>query len=405
MAAALDSIRKRELSAGQLVFWCFLGVFLTMPMGTSPSLICGGLAASVWLFSGTAFRAWYLVKQRWTWPVLFMIVLPWAGLLYTPDPWGSGLQYAGKTYYWVFSFAIASALPFRTHWLIKAFLVGLAINACVGGLQLAGVLAPRQGWFSGLIRGHNTVTVYLVLGILLGAFYFRGARERAKQAALLLLMGLYFFHLIVLEGRTGYLTFMVLFPLVLKNLFRRLSTTRVLFACVIIIGVMLASPIVRERVDIAVQQFKYHIEKDPGKAWGKEYTENLDRFYYWYGAAEIFLENPVFGAGTGAYPRALNEKRVPGDPLIAHPHNNILYMAASWGLVGLAVFLWLFVEIIRNGLRQRDTPLGQLILCTGLVIFVNGLFNTTILDSGPLFLLSLVVGLQRGLPEFANQED
>jgi hypothetical protein len=45
------------------------------------------------------FRAKSLVKERWTWPVLFMIVLPWAALLYSPDPWGSGLQYAGKTYY------------------------------------------------------------------------------------------------------------------------------------------------------------------------------------------------------------------------------------------------------------------------------------------------------------------
>jgi O-antigen ligase len=401
-AASVESIRKREFSAEQLVFWCFLGVFLTMPIGTSPSLICGGLAGSIWLFSGMAFRAGSLVKQRWTWPVLVMIVLPWASLLYAPDPWGSGFQYAGKTYYWVFSFALASALPFRTHWLIRAFLVGLAINAFVGGLQFAGVLAPKQGWYSGLTRGYNTVTIYLVLGILLSAFYFREARERIKQVALLLLMGLYFFHLIVLEGRTGYLTFVVLFPLIAKTLYARLSIVKTVSVGVILIGVMFLSPLVRERVDLTVRQLKYHMETDPSKAWGREYTVHQDRFYYWHGAVELFLENPVLGVGAGAYPKALKEKRDPGDPLIAHPHNNLLYMAASWGLVGLAAFLWLFVEVFRNGLRQRDTALGHLIVCTVLVVFVNGLFNTTIMDSGPLFLLSLVVGLQQGLPEFAG---
>jgi hypothetical protein len=78
-----------------------------------------------------------------------------------------------------------------------------------------------------------------------------------------------------------------------------LSTIRVVSACVIIIGVMLISPIVRERLDVTVRQMKYHMETEPSRAWGKEYTENQDRFYYWHYAIQIFFDNPVLGVGTG----------------------------------------------------------------------------------------------------------
>jgi O-antigen ligase len=79
-----------------------------------------------------------------------------------------------------------------------------------------------------------------------------------------------------------------------------------------------------------------------------------------------------------------------------------LYMAVSYGLIGVAVFIWFFWEILRNALKERDTALGYFILCTALVLLINGLFNTTILDAGTVLLWSLAVGLQRALPKFAE---
>jgi hypothetical protein len=108
------------------LFWCFAGVFLTMPTGTSPPLILGMLGVLVWLISGMAFRSGALIKERWLWPVIPFIVLPWIGLLYTPDPWGFGMDYARKSYYWLFCLALAS-LPFvrfQPRWLVNAFLLG-----------------------------------------------------------------------------------------------------------------------------------------------------------------------------------------------------------------------------------------------------------------------------------------
>jgi O-antigen ligase len=386
------------------LFWCFAGVFLTMPTGTSPPLILGMLGVLVWLISGMAFRSGALIKERWLWPVIPFIVLPWIGLLYTPDPWGFGMDYARKSYYWLFCLALAS-LPFvrfQPRWLVNAFLLGLAVNAAVGILQLAGIIAPKQGWFSGLARGYNTLTVYLVLAILICAFCIRDSEGWKKRFLFIALASLYFFHLIIMEGRTGYLTFILLFPFMVKTLFRRFSAWKFALVFTVIVGAMYFSPFVKKRVDVTITQLRYHMTADPDKAWGREYTENQDRFYMWVGAIEVFLENPLIGAGTGGYPSALKEIRPPDDPVVAHPHNNILHMAASYGSIGVLAFLWLFGAMARNGWKAKDSLAGHVVLYTALVLFINGLFNTTVVDAGTILLLSLVVGLQRTLPQFSK---
>jgi len=376
-----------------------------MPVGTSPPIILGILGALSWFLSGMALRVKSFFRQSWFWPVLPFLILPWIGLLYTEVPVSFGIEFAGKTYYWLFCLAVASlALKnVQTRWLINAFLLGLAVNACAGVLQFAGVMAPKQGWFSGLTRGYNTLTVYLVLAILMCAFYFREAEEARKRIGLACLMLLYFFHLIIMEGRTGYLTFILLSPLVVKTLFKKVSPWVIGLALIIILGAMSFSPIVKKRLDLTLDQLEYHMTVDPGKAWGREYTENQDRFYMWSGAIQLFLENPIVGVGTGGYPVALRKARDPNAPLIPHPHNNIFYMAASYGILGLIAIAWLFGEVLKNGWKERHTVTGHLVLCSALVLFTNGLFNTTILDAGTLLLLALVVGMQRTLPKFSEQ--
>jgi O-antigen ligase len=408
ISETMEFVKRAELRPECLVFYCFAGVFLSMPMGTSVPIMLGALGAFICVISGMAFQVKPFLKQSWSWPVLTFIILPWLGLLYADVPAGSGIEYAAKTYYWLFCLALASVSinNRQLRWLIIAFLLGVAINSCAGILQFAGVMAPKEKWFSGLIRGYGTVTVYLVLGILVSAFYFREIEEPRKRAAIAGLMLLYFLHLIILEGRTGYLTFILVSPLIMKTLFRNLRIWKCALLFVLVVGAMFSSPIVKKRVVLTISQLKYHMTAEPDKAWGREYTRQQDRFYMWSGATQIFFEHPIVGVGTGGYPVVLKKARAPGDPLIAHPHNNLLYMAVSYGIFGILAFVWLFGEMIRNAWNLRKEIRGHFILCTAIVIFISGLFNTTILDAGTLLLLSLAAGLQGGLPRFGqNSED
>jgi O-antigen ligase len=399
----LTALRKNKIiTAENLLFYVFVLAFFGAPLGTAPATICGVTAAIIWAVSGLAIRSRHIYfTKSWCWPVLFLIVLPWIGLLYTPDLQGLGMDYAGKTHYWIYGMAIAAIAPnIKTERFIQAFLLGLAVNASVGLMQLIGLYPPINGWYCGLGRGYSTLSAYLVVGILTASFYFREAEEKRIRFFFILLMLFYFFHLIILQGRTGYLTFVLLSPLIVYNLFRKRNIFKILLVSVLLVAMMLLSPIVRSRISESVDQLKYHLNTDQKSAWGKEYTVKHERFYLWYGAIHIFKDNPFFGVGTGGYGTVLKQMRSPDDPLIAHPHNDILYMAVSYGLIGVAAFFWLFGEIIKNAFAQRHNLLGFFVLSTTLVILVSGLFNAQILDAGMAFFLAVTVGLQQGFRQF-----
>ncbi|MCB0628960.1 MAG: O-antigen ligase family protein [Saprospiraceae bacterium] len=60
---------------------------------------------------------------------------------------------------------------------------------------------------------------------------------------------------------------------------------------------------------------------------------------------EIFKLHPLIGVGTGHMQQAVDQTFQTKYPLVPHPlmpHNQLLYAAASWGIIGLAVFLWAF---------------------------------------------------------------
>lgn len=382
--------------------------FLALPLGTTPPTLCGIAAALVWIGSGrflTTLRR--IVRRPWFRPVALWIALPWLGLLYTPDFQDQGLDYAGKTHYWIYGLILAAvADQISSRRLMTALFLGLAVNGAVGVLQFAGLVAPKgDGWFTGFGRGYSVLSALLMVGILMASWFARRAEDGRERLGLWLLAGFFFFHMILLQGRTGYVTFAVLSPLVVRNLSRRMTGWRTAGVCVLFVGVMLLSPVVRDRVELSVQQIRHHMNAPPDKAWGRTYTRHQDRFFMWYGALRIWLDHPILGVGTGGYKSALVERSGENAPPIAHPHNDLLHMAVSYGLAGIFAFFWLFWTLLRNGWGARGSPAGAFVLYTALVILVSGLLNAQTLDARMAFLLALAAGIQERFSGNANGPD
>lgn len=60
---------------------------------------------------------------------------------------------------------------------------------------------------------------------------------------------------------------------------------------------------------------------------------------------EIFRKHPIVGVGTGHMQKTVNhlfQTKYPDVPHALMPHNQFLYVAASWGILGLGIFLWAF---------------------------------------------------------------
>ena len=401
------NLMKLQLSAEKLIYYLFIGTLFVMPMGTSPYTILGMCILAVWLFSGEFFRrrSRYL-KESWFPPVAALILLAWLGLLWSYDPSELGFDYAKKTYYWLYAFALGGVgfSKYPADNLIKGFLGGLLINAFVAFLQLGSIVPPNYKWghtyYTGLYSGYNTLAILLVLGMMTTSHYLRKAVDRRGKIIYASMMAAYFFHLLILEGRGGHLTFIVLSPFIIYNILNGKRKIVILGVYALVIAILFSSPIVRQRFNYAAENLKQHLEAGGEVTSGKKYAGYIDRIYMWRWAIDLFLENPFLGVGTGGYRKAILAEG--GDMGIDHPHNNFLYMAVSFGILGLLVFIWFLWGLLRNGWRNRHCTPGFFILSSCLVILVGGMTDTHILDAGGAFLLAVTAGLQSALPKRAG---
>ncbi len=404
---AMDWLKDKKTRTDRLLFYACVGAFFTMPLGIAPMTFFGILAASVWLFSGKAFHRRHIyIQHSWCWPVLLLMILPWVGLIYSPDATGMGLKYAKKTHYWIYGMALAAVAfnRFQSKLLVQAFLAGLVVNSLAAMIQLGVILllGDRPGNDLGLGPGYSTMSAYLVLGILVAAFYFRETKERRKRLYLCLLMGLFFVHLIMMKGRNGYFTFIIVSPLIVVKLVRQSNLIKILLVYGLIAGLMALSPNVRDQASWTVKQINAHINASPENAWGKGYIEYEERFWIYTNALRVFKQHPVFGVGTGGFQTVVKQNSKDGWPLLKHPHNNFLHMAVSFGLIGVLALTWLFWELFKNSWRQRNTVTGYFVLSSALVIFVSGIFNSQVLNAGTAFLFAMTAGLQEGFPRFSS---
>jgi O-antigen ligase len=128
---------------------------------------------------------------------------------------------------------------------------------------------------------------------------------------------------------------------------------------------------------------------------GSKNTSVGRRLYMWEGAFKMILENPLLGVGTGGYQRALAQYRDdPSLPDIIHPHNTFLYVASSYGIVGLLSFSWLFIIFLKKGWSARETIEGFASLSYGAVLLIGSLTDTQILSVSTGILFALLTGLR-----------
>ena len=189
----------------------------------------------------------------------------------------------------------------------------------------------------------------LVIAVLLLAGVFMVATSGARNAylgllAACLVTGMYYYH-----------------------------SKKIIISLIVIIMVSLAawnfSDLVKNRIEIAIYQYEQytyddHLSlKNSGGSVGK-------RLELWRAAIHMIRENPIFGVGRGNFNNELR-KLVDEDiinPAIkdySQPHNLYLEVAASRGVLGLGVLLWvlyypLFVFIKTRKSSPHTALLGIL---------------------------------------------
>jgi O-antigen ligase len=156
-------------------------------------------------------------------------------------------------------------------------------------------------------------------------------------------------------------------------------------------GTLLLSPVVQQRMHLLISEARIQIsERNPSPT-----TSIGVRLALWQGALQTFRDYPILGAGIDGYQivmqRIFPQWEVSGR--VKNPHNSYLYIAASYGLVGIALHLWLLGAVIRRAWPCRSRWQGFFCLTTVMVIAVGSLTEATLSQPQTGTLLAMMIGL------------
>lgn len=368
----------------------FGAVFFFLPV--SKPLMYFSLLAAFLLFiaSGDFVKA---VKNwrnlPWTTPAIVLALLP---LIWSLMPGNGDLQFTNLqlSYYWLFAFLVflASSQMSIVPWM-HAFLGGVFVVLCYTQLT-------ARGWWPfkhapSASANYILYSQFLAAAIVLLSVLYKHADCRRKKIVYLTGMGLFFLGVASGYGRTGLLIVVILLPYIFLNIFRVPSIFKVIIGCLVASFVLAMSPAVQTRINHAVQDVALFRQEVTETSLGY-------RFEMWETAWEVFRRNPVFGASPAGFRAAWTNKISDEDAKdFREPHNAFLFYASSYGGIGLASLIWLYLALLWTGWRQRHSLEGSIVFAFAVIAVLSSFTNTIFMGAVSLAWLMLFIGLQGGL--------
>ncbi|MFO1322004.1 MAG: O-antigen ligase family protein [Burkholderiales bacterium] len=388
------SLRSLDVARGAAIV-----ALLAVPVSTAlVSTACGVLLLSL-LASG---RLVVVVRDAFRQPLGRAIVIFFAvvalGMLYGDVPWRERIDSLWSWRKLVYGFLLlglfgAIAWKRRAAWAMAAF---CAAGVIASFLAKWGALPSRPNHEPGvLFQNHTTQGMVFAVGIVCCVFLLSSSAPRVRLAlggvALILAANILF----VSPGRSAYLVLAVI-P-VMAGIWRfGMARAPAVLAGVIVLcaGAYVISPLVRDRVDLALHEVTTHRE-------AAQLTSVGFRAVVYANTLELVRARPITGYGTGSFRQTYTEHvraryhdwRGEGT---TDPHNQFLLVAMETGLIGLAAFLGVIVAGFRQA-RGGDVYawIGATVLA-GWVL--SSLFNSHFRTFGEGHMLALMLGTMLARP-------
>jgi O-antigen ligase len=249
--------------------------------------------------------------------------------------------------------------------------------------------------FGSFVNRHNFAAyIEMAIAVPLGLL-FSGAVHRDKRLIYLTAIGLMGIALILSGSRGGFVSLLaeVVFILILTNKTRGSGQ----LALKIGLGALLIGVVIAGAVLIGGES---SLTRFAETAQSNDITTN--RTQIWNVTLQIIKNNPLFGAGIGAFAAAYT----PYDPMngiarVEQAHNDYLQILADAGIVGLLLAGFFIYQLFRTGLQniktenlfRRGVVIGALAGCVAILVhsIFDFVLHTTAITVLFLTLAALVV--------------
>lgn len=226
---------------------------------------------------------------------------------------------------------------------------------------------------------HHVFNDYIAQGLAMSFFTALAlviaidARSKAVRWAWVLVAAFTAFSIThLLQGRTGQVVLLAMFCalawVAAPPAWRWRALALVALAAVLL---FLSSPLLRDRVTTMFAEFSQYTDA------GVLTTSTGYRLDMWKNALDMFIGSPLWGHGTASY-RVLSEQVYADAAVCAvscvHPHNQFLFFAVEFGLLGLAAYLLLFQRSLTAAF-DLSVRYRNLLVAFLAILFVDSFIN------------------------------
>ena len=324
-----------------------------------------------------------------------------AGTWFSLNPWSAGLLLLTQTGAMGVGLIVASRTPARGD---DALLWGLAIGgglmSAVGLVEYAGVdWLPSAGRPSATM-GFRNIAATVAAGSLPAAFCLstqRGVRRIVGGIATCVIA----LFVLYARSRGAYLGVGVaaLYGILygFRHGFPPLSRLApAALAALVVIGLSGVSPRYEDESAYRLDERKASLGRTVGSFVEKGGDRN--RLAIWNHTWDMILDHPTIGVGLGnwstTYPKYDRGDVMHIQSAPRRPHNDVLWVWAELGLVGVGLFLWILYGAFQRREREGHWVVFQ---CVVIVVFVHGLFSFPREQAAPALMFWVAMGaLHRG---------
>ncbi|WP_347239234.1 O-antigen ligase family protein [Mariprofundus sp. KV] len=382
---------------------------LAFPFSVAASNVVLGLALAVGLLSGIW---WQGAKACWsdfrilsiTFSAYFVLLL--LGVLWSQD-FAWGIHILGRHWFWLLLPILCFSLKDEKwcRYFLIALSTGLTLNLLYCVLQSFGyVHVTTDGSSADNATGHiGHIGFGTVYGTWAAWLLYMGWQTQGKVSWVYWIVASWAYLMVFsAQGRSGYVVATVLACAVLVKCFvghAHLKKNLLVTAAVLLLfTTLLAVGPAKERLQ-GTWMLVSGQQQDAEGFWQKNAVAAASsRIEMWQTTLDIYMDNPVFGVGTGGLPSAVamikEEGRSASPFTFTHPHNQYLLALVRWGPTGLLLMLVLFFVWAREGWRLdwRASPTAPLVFLPALALVIHGLSSSSLEEHFSAILAVLLLG-------------
>lgn len=356
---------------------CAIGIAFALPISTTMTDILFVAAVALTILAGSwQEKLHIIIHTRIIFVFLLFFLMFVIGTVYSVAPHHQALDMASKYDKFLLG-AFLTPLFVDVRWrryAIYAFALAMIVTLILSYIKFMIGFSWKFDFGAASVFKDHIQTNFLMAFMAYLTAWFAVNKPRYRWFCVLLILALVINILFLSQGRSGYFVFVALMALLLWQTLRWRGLLYALIgSLILIIAAYSFSPSFKQRINEITSDMQLYHQGNPDSSVGR-------RMSYTHNSLKLVAQHPIIGTGTGSFAHDYANIKPTPAILTVNPHNEYLNITVQFGLIGLALLIFMFYVHAADS-RKLPQDMRWLTQAVLLSIALGSFANSWLMDT------------------------